>query len=198
MPPHAYYLQYLICILLFESRVSACFSVVSLLFPSSLISLEMSSDEYFDELDSAFLQEVDAIEARHTQQAHASAPAPVLPPAKDVIEIDDSDDSDDYGWFPMNDQALAAIDKLTVDALRGQPPASKTKQWAHTTAKTGRTKPQSAKGKEKAYGSFADEVNEEVKEEEEEEEEPEEFEQFPPPFVSTGCVMCLCIYYCVF
>lgn len=101
----------------------------------------MSSDEYFDELDSAFLQEVDTIEARHTQQAHTSALAPVLPPAKDVIEIDDSDDSDDYGWFLMNDQALATIDKLTVDELRGQPPASKTKQWDYTTAKTGRTKP---------------------------------------------------------
>ncbi len=214
----------------------------------------MSSDEYFDELDSAFLQEVDAIEATHTQ----APPAPVRPlaaksrppvaqkkpPTKDVIEIGDSDD---FGSFAIDDQDLEIIDKLTDDALRGRPPVAgpsrtfartnsrptvqttldgtvlsgpsrnvatsrlplqrkdsnalngsfaqprKTKQWDHTAfAKSGWRKPQSAKGKEKAFGSFDDEV------EEEEEEETEEFEQFPAPFVPIGCVIRCCIHYYAF
>ena len=64
------------------------------------------------------------------------------------------------------------------DILRGKP--KKTKQWDHTAfAKTGWKAPKSAKGKERATGSF--DAEEEV------EEEKIEFEQFPAPFVPVGC-----------
>lgn len=247
---------YLLHVLSRSSLTSRLVSPWLVQFPFSLISQEMSSDEYFDELDSAFLQEVEAIEATHTQATRVPPPpAPVRPPAaksrppgaqkkpptKDVIEIDDSDD---FGSFAIDDQDLEIIDKLTDDALRGRLPVAgpsrtfartnsrptvqttldgtvlsgpsrnvsnprlpmqrkdssafngsfaqprKTKQWDHTAfAKSGWRKPQSAKGKEKAFGSFEDEV------EDEEEEEPEEFEQFPAPFVPIGCVIRFCMLY---
>ena len=101
----------------------------------------MSSDEYFDdELDSAFLNEVDAIEAAHVAAAAAASrpsngsgpstfkPAPAHTESTsskysstlnqgrgatppDVIEIQDS--SSDYGFedFPVDHAAFAAIDQ---------------------------------------------------------------------------------------
>ncbi|KAI0085640.1 hypothetical protein BDY19DRAFT_964916 [Irpex rosettiformis] len=205
----------------------------------------MNSDEYFDDLDSAFLQEVDAIEAIHTQlkptrtqtptRLPQTRPSPAKRPIRsDVIEIDDSDD---FGSFFIDEQDLEIIDKLTNEALQSRPSIAgpgrttfartssratlqttldgsilseserknssssrqsmqrnnsnvyngfvgqsrTTKQWDRTAfAKSGWRKPQNAKGKEKALGSFDEEI------EDEEEGEPEEFEQFPSPCVSVG------------
>lgn len=209
----------------------------------------MNSDDYFDDdMDSAFLEQVDALEAAHTQaqarpQALATRPHPpraqprAPSPANPVIEIDDSYDFD---TLDIDEADLQAIDQACHDALNGrktpvagpsksglqrtasaatvqttlfggvaeQPVAgpstaaphsgrgpqrrtssatnlflgkpNKTKKWDHTAfAKSGWKKPKDAKGKEKVFGSFDDE---------EEEEEPVEFEQFPAPVVSVGYV----------
>ena len=210
----------------------------------------MDSDDYFDDLDSAFLQEVDALEAKQanaqlkprtpTRPAQPRPPSAKRPPRSDIIEIDDSDD---FGSFAIDEEDLRRIDKITNDALQGraplpgrnkptfpqtnlratvqttldgsilpeiskgasssrQPtqrgssnvsngiagPSRRTKQWDHTAfAKSGWKKPQAAKGKERAFGSFDDEAEEEL------EEEPEEFEQFPAPFVPIGCVVRCCV-----
>ena len=95
----------------------------------------MSSDEYFDdELDSAFLKEVDAIEAAHTQsskpqgiQRGSTVPSqqfhtrPSLRPPSHanklqstVIEIGSSDDFDS---FQIHDDDLQIIDNICNQAL---------------------------------------------------------------------------------
>lgn len=96
----------------------------------------MSSDDYFDdELDSAILQQVDAIEAAHTQSVAARPPPPPPPkastprrappkaapppPAREVIDVDDSYDFD---AFEINDDDIQAFDKACNDALNGKPP----------------------------------------------------------------------------
>lgn len=90
----------------------------------------MSSDEYFDELDSTFLEQVNAIEAAHVPPQRSPAvrraapPRPPQPrrasPAKAsvysaVIEVNDSDDFDS---FTIDDEGLEIIDRLCDNALR--------------------------------------------------------------------------------
>ncbi|KAI0690699.1 hypothetical protein BC835DRAFT_1363433 [Cytidiella melzeri] len=102
----------------------------------------MSSDEYFDELDSAFLQEVEAIEATHTQLGSKSGlvrpaqplPLPARKPAVDVIDIDDSED---FGSFAIDDHDLEIIDNLTNEAFRNCAPLAGPSKiaFARTTSK---------------------------------------------------------------
>ncbi|THH27023.1 hypothetical protein EUX98_g7162 [Antrodiella citrinella] len=76
----------------------------------------MSSDDYFDgEVDSAFLNEVDAIEAAHVSPRKRTAyksPVKSVPriPPRQVIEIADSDE--DYDVSGFNDDALLAFDEV--------------------------------------------------------------------------------------
>lgn len=85
----------------------------------------MSSDGYFeDDLDPAFLQQVDAIEAAYvashmaSPSILASAPASKQPPSKhrDVIEIDDDDDDDvsddSYAAFDIDEEQLKHFDEV--------------------------------------------------------------------------------------
>lgn len=74
----------------------------------------MSSDAYFeDEYDSAFLQELDAIEAaQRSPLKHSLKPKPPskpLQPAPTVITIQDSDD---YGSFEVPEDQLLAFDRI--------------------------------------------------------------------------------------
>lgn len=91
----------------------------------------MSSDEYFDELDSAFLQQVDAIEAAHVQP-RASSSAQPTPPVQarvpnvarshsDQTAIAIDDDSDDFGSFAIDAQDLELIDQIVDKAVRNPP-----------------------------------------------------------------------------
>jgi ATP-dependent DNA helicase MPH1 len=175
----------------------------------------MSSDGYFDdELDSAFLNEVDAIEAAH------------LPPKKPTPVVNDSDDFD----FSMDfdDAELQQLDNFIEDSLQGKAapvpgpsrmrqttlwgqappeastskpkpvaksftrtasapfgkPARKTKEWDRTAFAKSGWK----KPKEKPKAHDDDEGNEE-------EEEVVEFEQFPAPFVSRMS-KCFLPFYC--
>ncbi|TCD67543.1 3'-5' DNA helicase [Steccherinum ochraceum] len=97
----------------------------------------MSSDDYFgDELDSAFFNEVDAIEAAHApppSPAKSRAPvAPARPPAKPVakpppvplkvIEIIDSDD--EYNISGINDDALEVFDQVCAAQSTSGPSTS--------------------------------------------------------------------------
>lgn len=77
----------------------------------------MSSDDYFDdELDSAFLHEVDAIEAAQASTPKKRGPVAVRPQPKpfqssrQVIEINDSDE--DYDLSGFNDDALQVFDQV--------------------------------------------------------------------------------------
>ncbi|KAI0082224.1 P-loop containing nucleoside triphosphate hydrolase protein [Panus rudis PR-1116 ss-1] len=91
----------------------------------------MSSDGYFDdELDSAFLKEVDAIEAAHTGQQSSTiishntqSRASDTRARHDVIEIDDEDDS--FGVFEVNADELRHFDEVCKN---GAPVASTSKQ----------------------------------------------------------------------
>ena len=84
-----------------------------------------SSDEYFDDdIDPTILQQVDAIEAAHTQVLAPASSRPIQPPqkaapppAREVIEIDDSYD---YGTFEIDDKDLEAIDKLCDEAYNAK------------------------------------------------------------------------------
>lgn len=164
----------------------------------------MSSDGFFDdELDSAFLNELDAIEAAHLQ------------PTKPTPAVNDSDDFD----FSMdfNDVELQQLDNFIEDSLQGKAapvpgpsrmrqttlwgqappepsaskpkpasrsftrttstpfgkPARKTKEWDRTAFAKSGWK----KPKEKPKAPDDEEGNEDENEE-------VEFEQFPAPFVS--------------
>ncbi|OBZ79668.1 hypothetical protein A0H81_00569 [Grifola frondosa] len=82
----------------------------------------MSSDDYFeDELDSAFLNEVDAIEAAHVSPPKAKSISYTKRPSRrpattpDVIEIEDSDD---FGDFSLDDAAFQQIDQVCADKYR--------------------------------------------------------------------------------
>ncbi|KAF7793155.1 hypothetical protein EIP86_004264 [Pleurotus ostreatoroseus] len=99
----------------------------------------MSSDEYFDdELDSAFLQQFDIIDAQHrngtlntgsTSKPSPKPPPPAAPPlrtttkvsatAQKTREVITLDDSDEYGEFDIviNEDALRAIDQACDAAL---------------------------------------------------------------------------------
>ncbi|KAK7694443.1 hypothetical protein QCA50_001629 [Cerrena zonata] len=88
----------------------------------------MSSDGYFeDDLDSAFLEQVDAIEAAHvgsqrppsaaSSSTLVSAPKLKQPPPKykEVIEIDDDDDDafeDSYAAFDIDEEQLKHFDEV--------------------------------------------------------------------------------------
>ncbi len=77
----------------------------------------MSSDGYFDdELDSAFLQAVDAIEAAHTSP-QPKRPLAVPPPRSLPSEVIHVDDFDDFDPFDFDDDGLAMIDQICNDAL---------------------------------------------------------------------------------
>lgn len=172
----------------------------------------MSSDGYFDdEMDSAFLIEVDAIEAAH------SAPRPTIPPPTNINVLDDSDD--DFGMsMDFDDAELQKLDVFIEDSLNGKaapvpgpsnlkqmtlwgqaPPApSITKPLSKSLSRTAATpfgKP-SRKTKEWDRTAFAKSgwkkpkdkgKGKAIGDEEEEvgEEEEVEFEQFPAPFVSS-------------
>lgn len=86
----------------------------------------MSSDDYFDDdnFDADLLQQVDAIEAAHTQAAAPPASRPAPPrspqkpprppsPARTVIDVDDSYD---YDFDTLNDIDLQAFDKACNEA----------------------------------------------------------------------------------
>ena len=85
----------------------------------------MSSDDYFDdELDSAFLNEVEAIEAAHSSSIpsarttgqqrpptrNPAPPPPPPPPPPQVINIDDSED--DFDISGINEDALQVFDRV--------------------------------------------------------------------------------------
>ncbi len=81
----------------------------------------MSSDGYFDdELDSAFLQAVDAIEAAHTSP---QPKRPLAVPRSLPSEVIHVDDSYDFDSFDVDDDGFAMIDQICNDAL------SKDKQY---------------------------------------------------------------------
>ena len=95
----------------------------------------MSSDDgYFDdELDSAFLNEVDAIEAAHAPPtttnhsvARPESPARQPSPARSVIEIEDSDPFDAF------DFDVAVLQDIQEGRVR-QPVAGPSKPLAHRT-----------------------------------------------------------------
>ncbi|GJE91515.1 DEAD/DEAH box helicase domain-containing protein [Phanerochaete sordida] len=93
----------------------------------SLLQTMSSSDEYFyDEIDSAILAQVDAVEAAYkATQAKAPAapsrpPQKAPPPEREVIEIDDSYD---YGSFDIDDKDLEIIDKICEEAYKKKPAA---------------------------------------------------------------------------
>ncbi|EMD36709.1 hypothetical protein CERSUDRAFT_123790 [Gelatoporia subvermispora B] len=80
----------------------------------------MSSDDYFnDELDSTFLNQVDAIEAAHTQphkqpaSEQTRAPPPAGRPAtsREVIELSDTDNFDSFD-IDLDDAELQRIDEI--------------------------------------------------------------------------------------
>lgn len=69
----------------------------------------MSSDDYFDgDMDSAFLQQVDELEAAHTQKQQAPSRTLSAPgPSHQVIELDDSDEFD---VFDIGEADIKAFD----------------------------------------------------------------------------------------
>ena len=82
----------------------------------------MSSDyDFDDDFDSAFLKEVDAIEAAHVAKQPSSSSSstlvsPSVPkqaPQKEVIEIDDNDEFDDsYAAFDIDEEQLKHFDAV--------------------------------------------------------------------------------------
>lgn len=98
----------------------------------------MSSDGYFeDDIDSAFLEQVDAIEAAHVSKQPSSVassstlvsvPTSKAPPPKpkEVIEIDDDDFDDSYAAFDIDEEQLRHFDEIcNVQAATTAPSSRK-------------------------------------------------------------------------
>lgn len=88
-------------------------------------SQAMSSDGYFDdELDSAFLDEVDAIEAAHVPPAnpppsYAKPQSKRLSPPRTVIELSDDEG---FGAFDVDEADLQLIDEICANELKQSAP----------------------------------------------------------------------------
>lgn len=100
----------------------------------------MSSDDYFeDELDSAFLNEVDAIEAAQISATNGRKPSPVeLPPTRpvsprSVIEISDSDPFD---VFDFDVAELQDIHEREQRGSRAPGPSTLGRATSKTTVQT--------------------------------------------------------------
>ncbi|KAI0048421.1 P-loop containing nucleoside triphosphate hydrolase protein [Auriscalpium vulgare] len=99
----------------------------------------MSSDGYFDDdLDAAFFQELDAIEATHIAGPSAKQPAKSPPrPAKNAPAAPNPDDSDYFDLtFDVDETELQKLDSVIEDAYRNPPaPPARARSFTRVPSK---------------------------------------------------------------